>query len=59
MTAEERASVSYLVRVVEPAKGGSPKITVQNLKSGEMHSFDSWSAFVSFAEREPRAGSLK
>jgi hypothetical protein len=45
--------------VVEPAKGGGPKITVQNLKSGEMRSFDSWSAFVAFAEREPRAGSLK
>lgn len=59
MTADERAPLSYLVRVVAPATGGDPRITIQNLRSGEMRSFDSWRAFVEFAEREPRAGSLK
>lgn len=59
MSTPERPSASYLVRVIEPLADGKPTITVQNLRTGEMRSFREWSAFVAFAERAPKPGSLK
>jgi hypothetical protein len=59
MSAHGRTTGSYLVRVVEDAGGGHPRITVQNLKTGEMRTFEAWSAFVAFVEGAPRPGALK
>lgn len=59
MSPDGRTTASYLVRVVEGSAGGDPRITVQNLRTGEMRTFEAWSAFVAFAEGAPKPGALK
>jgi hypothetical protein len=59
MSSGGRTTASYVVRVVESGDDGGSRITVQNLRTGEMRTFEAWSAFVAFAEGAPKPGALK
>ncbi len=52
-------SSSFLVRVVEGDAEGRAQIKVQNLKTGEVHSFKRWETFVTYLRTQPKLGTLK